>query len=78
MSPTLSFADMYQNRLFIVGIGPIINRELEFVFDMIALIVREFIVRYQYYTINYIYKDVTQSAIMFVYKSVAQIVMLFL
>ena len=26
MSPTLSLSGMYQNRLFIVGIGPIINK----------------------------------------------------
>ena len=34
---------------------------------LIALIVRAFIVRYQYYTINFRYKNVTQSALFFVY-----------
>ena len=32
ISPTLSFYGMYQNHLFIVGIEPILNKELEFVF----------------------------------------------
>ena len=32
MSPTLSFSGMYKNHLFIVGIEPIINKELEFIF----------------------------------------------
>ena len=32
MSPTLSFSSMYRNYLFIVGIGPILNKELELIF----------------------------------------------
>ena len=39
---------------------------------MISLIVRTFIVRYQYYTINFRYKNVTQSELFFVYKNVMQ------
>ena len=35
---------------------------------MIALIVRAFIVRYQYYKINFRYKNVTQSALFFAFK----------
>ena len=33
MSPTISFSGKYQNHLFIVGIGPIINKELEFIYQ---------------------------------------------
>ena len=36
-----------KNHLFIVGIGPILNKELELIFDLIGLIVRAFIVRYR-------------------------------
>ena len=49
-----------ENHLFIVGIGQIFNKELDFFFGLIDLIVRAFIVRYQYYTINFEYKNVTQ------------------
>ena len=59
-----------KNRLFNVGIGPIINKELDFYSDLIALIVHAFIVRYQYQTINFRYKNVTQSALFFAYKNV--------
>ena len=43
-----------KNSLLIVGKGTILNKEIELIFDLIALIVRAFIVRYQDYTINYI------------------------
>ena len=33
MSPTISFSDMYQNHLFIVGIGSIINKKIEFIYQ---------------------------------------------
>ena len=36
---------------------------------MIALIVRAFMVMYQYYTINIRYKNLTQSALFFLYTS---------
>ena len=36
-----------KNSLLIVGIGPILNKDLKFIFDLIALIVRAFIVRYK-------------------------------
>ena len=39
---------------------------------MIAPILRAFIVRYQYYTINFRYKTVTQIALFFAYKNVTQ------
>ena len=32
MTPALSFSGTYQNRVFIVGVVPIIDRELEFIF----------------------------------------------
>ena len=41
--------------LLIVGIGPILNKELKIIFDLIALIVRVFLFMYQDYTILYIY-----------------------
>ena len=44
-----------KNSLLIVGIGPILNKSLNLFFDLIALIVRVFIVRYQDCMINYIY-----------------------
>ena len=44
-----------KNSLLIVGIGPILNKEHKLIFDLIALIVRASIVRYQDCTINYIY-----------------------
>ena len=47
MSPTLSISGMYQKPFFIVGIGPILNKELKFIFDLIALIVLAVIVRFQ-------------------------------
>ena len=46
-------------------------------FDLIALIVRAFVDRYEYYTINYIYINLTQSALFFAYKNVMQSVGLF-
>ena len=47
-------------------------------FDLIDLILRAFIVRYQYYTIKFRYKNVTQSALFFAYKNVTQSVRLFI
>ena len=32
ISPTISFSGMYQNHLFIVGIGPILNKDLKFIY----------------------------------------------
>ena len=32
MSHTLSFSGMYQNHLFLVGIGQLLNKELEFIY----------------------------------------------
>ena len=46
-------------------------------FDLIALIVREFIVRYQYYKISFRYKNVTQSALFCAYKNVTRSVGIF-
>ena len=45
--------------------------------DMIAIIICEFIVRYQYYTIDFRYKNVTQNALFFAYKNVMKIVRIF-
>ena len=42
-------------------------KSLNLFFDLIALIIRAFIVRYQYYTINYIYIIVTKSEFFFGY-----------
>ena len=42
-----------------------------------ALIVRAFILRYPYYTINFRYKNVSQSGLFFAYKNVKQSVRLF-
>ena len=39
---------------------------------MIALIAHAFIVRYQFYTINFRYKNVIQSSLFFAYKNVTQ------
>ena len=50
-----------KNHFYIVGIGPILNKELELIFDLIALIVCASIVRYKYYTINNIYINVMKS-----------------
>ena len=33
MSPTLSFSNMYPNHLFIVGIVPILNKYLDFIYQ---------------------------------------------
>ena len=44
---------------------------------MIALIVRAFIVRYEYYTIYFRYKNVTQSALFLKYINVTLCVRLF-
>ena len=44
-----------EKSLFIVGIGPILNKELELIFDLISLIIRAFLFMYQDYTILYIY-----------------------
>ena len=41
--------------------------------DLIALIVRAFVVRYQHFTINVRYKNVTQSEFFFAYKNVTQV-----
>ena len=70
MSPTISLSGMYWKPFIIVGIAPILNKELGFIFDMICLVERAFIVRYQYYTIHFRYKYVTQSAFFFSYKNV--------
>ena len=56
-----------KNSLLIVGIGTILNKELELISDLISLIVRAFIVTYQDYTINYIYINVKKSVLFFVY-----------
>ena len=63
-----------ENKLFIVGIVPILNKGLVFIYrsDRSA-----FIVRYQYYTINFRYKNVTQRALFFAYENVTQSVRLF-
>ena len=58
-----------KNYLFIVGIEPILNKELEFIFDLIVLIVRTYD--------NFRYKTVTQSALFFAYKNVTQSVEIF-
>ena len=57
-----------KNHLFIVGIGSILNKDIKFNFDLIALIVCACIVRYQYYTIDFRYKTVMQRALFFGYK----------
>ena len=57
-----------ENHLFIVGIGPILNKELEPIFDLIALIVRAFIVRYLDCTINYIYKRKEKYVVFWILK----------
>ena len=49
---------------------PLLIKSSNLFFDMIALIVRAFIVRYQYYTIKYIYINGTQSALFFAYTNV--------
>ena len=54
-----------ENSLLIVGIGPILKKELELIFDLIALIVCAFIVRYQDSMINYIYINVKKSVLFF-------------
>ena len=46
-------------------------------FDLIALIVPAFIIRYEYYTITFRNNTVTQSAVFFAYKTVTEIVRLF-
>ena len=35
MTPTLSFSGMDRKYIFIVGIGPILNKELEFIFGSV-------------------------------------------
>ena len=65
-----------KNHLFILGIGTILNKELGCIFDLIALIVRAFIVRHHYYTKKIRYKNVTQSDF-FAYKNITQSVQLF-
>ena len=72
MSPTISLSGMYPNHLFKVGIGPILIKELEFIFLFIDLIVWAFLVRYQYYAISHRRKNVMQSALIFVYKNLTQ------
>ena len=58
-----------KNHLFIIGVEPILNKELDLIFfDLIAMIVRAFIVRYQYYTINYIYINVTKIEFFYILK----------
>ena len=52
-----------ENHLFIVVIGPIINKSSNLFIDLIAMIIRAFIVRYQYCTINFRYTNVTKSEI---------------
>ena len=46
-----------KNYLLIVGIGPIINKDLEFIFGLIALIVRAFIVLIPNYKRTYDQSD---------------------
>ena len=46
ISPTISFSGMYKNHLFIVVIGPVLNKDMEFFIGLIALILRTLIVRY--------------------------------
>ena len=69
-----------KNHLSFIGIGKILNKELKYIIDLIALIVHTFIARYHYYTIDYIqkrntrwifliYKNVTQCALFFEYKN---------
>ena len=52
-----------ENNLFIVGIGPIINKELEFIYQYYRS------GRMAHYTISFRYKNVTQSALFFAYKN---------
>ena len=66
-----------ENHLFIVGIGPILNKELELIFRSDRSDVRAFIVRYQCYSINYISINVTKNAVFFGYYNVTHSVRLF-
>ena len=65
-----------KNHLFIVVIGPITNKELEFIF-WYDCSNRTWVYRYQYYMVNFRYKNVTQSALFFGYKNVTQSVRIF-
>ena len=66
-----------ENHLFILGIGLILNKEIKFIFYPISLIVRAFIFRYQYYAINFWFKNITKSALFFEYKNITQSVRIF-
>ena len=61
-----------KNHLFIVVIRPILNEELEIIFQSDRSDHTCFIVRYQYYAITFRYKNVRQSVRLFVYKNVPQ------
>ena len=76
MSSTLSFPVCIENHLFIVWIEPILNKEPKFIFRYYRSD-RTSVYRYQYYTVNFRDKNVTQSALFFGYKNVKQSVRIF-
>ena len=73
----LIFWYVLENHLFILWIGPILNKDLEFVFRSDCSDCACFLVRYQYYWIYYIYINVTQNTLFFEYKNVTQSVWIF-
>ena len=68
-----------ENRLFLVGIGPILNKELEFNYRSDRsdrTYVYSQVSEYSF-TINFRYKNVKQSVLFFVYKNMTQNVKIF-